>query len=108
VRDDLKIQVADRMLEPGFKHVTGRLKDGDAFCALGVVADIAVAEGLGRWLPSDQILDPKTFHFRSASLPERIREWAGVSAAESFKIHFFNDTHPGDPAAVADFIKNEL
>ena len=87
-----------------YVQATGKLRDRDAFCCLGVACEIS---GLGEWDEDNVYLGV------GASLPPAVRDWLGLREAEGehgphsiFSLTAFNDR--GDTfEQIADLIEKE-
>lgn len=68
-----------------YKQTTGVLNDGCRYCCLGVLTDIAVQQGLGKW---EKLNTCTTFSFNdstgsaanSAALSPSTRKWSGLES----------------------------
>jgi len=76
-------QWVDALRSGKYQQTTGRLRDGDKFCCLGVACDIS---GLGEWRVSsckESMSEAQDYHVNvfdeeSGALPEKVMEWLGV------------------------------
>lgn len=77
-----------KALESGkYKQATGTLRDGEAFCCLGVACDIS---GLGKWVPDPRTGRGSDYGFLcsergdvvAAVLPKSVRVWLGVAQSQ--------------------------
>src|SRR5690242_14612803 len=69
-------------LESGeYTQGTERLKTGDEFCCLGVLCDLAVRAGEGRWDENSDYVAPDGAK-EAGSLPEHVVRWAFKGADE--------------------------
>lgn len=107
MRDDLKVLAFDYMHQPGFKLAKGRLRDADGgLCGNGVICELAVQAGIAQWDAYGIVPKGKLFGWVGMP-PKAVRDWAGMTPGECWRISEFNDK-TDDPHAVAEFIKNEL
>jgi hypothetical protein len=66
--------------EQGTERLCTTTPDGYSFCCLGVLTDLAVQDGAGRWLDAGCELDQPTFSRCLGVLPDRVTAWAGLSS----------------------------
>ena len=73
---------------PHYTQATGFLRDGDTFCCLGVLCDIAEQDGVGRW-------EGETFKSNDCMsnqvLITPVIEWSGLNLNTGFMN--FDDRH---------------
>ena len=63
-----------------FEQAQGRLKDGDAYCCLGVACELYIREtGVGSWDERSSFLNGDGRAY-SAVLPDELQTWLGVRA----------------------------
>jgi hypothetical protein len=87
----MRKEIADKLvtaLRSGeYSQTTGRLRDANGFCCLGVLCDIAVKEGVVPTWTEDLdpdgvqrygIMYPTALH--TATLPPVVKEWAGMQS----------------------------
>lgn len=58
----------------------GALRQGNSFCCLGVLCDLAAKQGVGNWIPSPDVhgfLTPGDGR-ASGALPPAVVQWAGL------------------------------
>lgn len=87
----MKRDIKDRWvaaLESGeYSQATGALTDGQGFCCLGVLCEIAVADGViakeDRSYYNPDTSDGKLY-YEDAELPELVMNWAGVTSANPY------------------------
>lgn len=81
----MKPEVKDKWLKAlrsgEYIQGNGFLKEGDKFCSLGVLCDLAAKEGVGKWEAFVHKLQvfktsPDTFH--PSFPPNAVVEWAGL------------------------------
>jgi len=63
-----------------YKQGTGCLKARDQFCCLGVLSDLAVKHGIGRWDGLERFTDGS--EERSGRLARSVMQWAKVKDSE--------------------------
>jgi len=89
-------QWVDALRSGKYKQGTGRLRDGDMYCCLGIACDIS---GLGEWI-EDWSKDGNNFDHAFSYfvddvampglLPNSVQDWLGVS---TLTVSFDNDTN---------------
>lgn len=109
MRDDLKIDVFNEMVDPEFKWTRGsqRLTTGER-CGVGVIVSKAMEAGVEvNWkaLFPGTYFGPNTLH-QVADDQDAVRAWADMTFNEWCDIESFNDFKAQTPADVAEFIKN--
>ena len=84
-----------------YVQATGRLRDGDRFCCLGVACDIS---GLAEWEEGNRYLEEKE------TLPQQVRDWLGLENAAggyiASSLSNLNDTRVSFDE-IADMIESE-
>lgn len=61
-----------------YQQGISRLRSGDNYCCLGVLCDLAVQAGIGRWRHTLDDFDAKG-ELVSTALPWAVVDWAGLS-----------------------------
>jgi hypothetical protein len=134
----VKTEYLDRHLKPEVKKAwvqalrsgdytqsTGRLRTEGGFCCLGVLCDLAVDAGIGKW--NDELRFETPYESNPYDLPPAVSTWAGgkVSGRELTAEHVsaavdgenilvadllvgFNDDHKFTFNQIADLIEDQL
>jgi len=127
----MKAEIKEKWLEAlrsgDYEQGEGGLHKGETFCCLGVLCDIAIKEGIGRWAPNVDLENENEidlYGFNGGEcrvLPLQIQDWAGlrlsnpivrhsnVKGSNPFKkaISVVNDNY-GDFDEIADLIEKQL
>lgn len=95
MKPELKDQWISALESGEYSKTEGHLRDEDGFCALGVLADLAVQQGLGKWVDHEDgtfYLDTgeRIKGYGSLTTPLR-RDWAGLTEDEESEVFDFND-----------------
>lgn len=120
----MKKEIADRWveaLESGkYPQTKGRLRDSDGFCCLGVLCELAVADGVAKseehklrsfsqWRYQDATGGDLSF----SRLPVVVKEWAGMNSeggtrsGRKRKLWELNDNSGYSFKRIAKVIRNE-
>lgn len=96
MRQDIKDRWLAALESGDYPKTIGNLKDKYGYCCLGVLCDLAAAEGIGTW----EKVNSFDFAFKSASgtdtalLPKAVADWAEISVvgheSESYLIYAGN------------------
>jgi hypothetical protein len=87
-----------------YKKVRGALRVGDCYCALGVLCDISE---LGSW-EQDPYSNKMVYLNQVNYLPQKVREWAGISDSECSSITAFLIVHNDNLKMDFTSLANEL
>lgn len=102
---------ADALRSGGYRQCTARLRDGDTFCAMGVLGDLAVRHGRAEWCTTSGPLLALAWHTTDGrrktwptSLPTELLRELGIGHTVQQMIITLNDSGvPFD--RLADFIE---
>lgn len=118
MNEEIKAQWVAALRSGDYRQGTGFLRYKGAFCCLGVLCDLAVKAGTGVNVQLGTSFNPDAYRFdgKSAHLPDRVQEWAGVESTDPevnggevypMTLSELNDN--GTPfAAIADLIEDQL
>ena len=79
MKTDIKKLWTDALVSKDYEQTSGRLRDDNGFCCLGVLCDVARKEGLGDWVGG-----PNNTQYaangtcQSEVLPADVYRWAGL------------------------------
>ncbi len=93
-----------------YRQARGMLRDGDAFCCLGVLCDLHAKESGGEWDNDGE------YHGADEILPADVVGWAGLIAPNPFAGNHYlgtwndgtTDVQPQDFSAIAALIEEYL
>lgn len=119
----IRKQWVDALISGEYEQVTdGYLRQGDKFCALGVLADVLdlgweVTGHMHNYAEVYKVLTPVpvnmgngevSFYFASSTLPDPVRAEIGLDAGFQSTITQFNDGFKWDFDSIADWIDENL
>ena len=73
LKPEIKTRFVEALRSNKYPQGMGRLRGQDSFCCLGVLADLAVQDGLARWEESDLVVDGSCF---GTLFPGQLLSWA--------------------------------
>lgn len=88
-----------------YKQGKGSLKEGNKYCCLGVLCDLAIKDGGGdkeQWKKGDMFLDYYDI------LPPNMWEWMNMSCAQETALINMNDIHNASFKHIANFIEKKV
>jgi len=99
---ELKEKWLARMRDPEFEHCKGTLRNGDAFCAIGALADVTDPDG---WVKEEGVwYHPAVISY----LPGRKYLIGGCTSEEVEALWRYNDAIKHTPKDIADYIEESL
>ena len=110
----MRKEIADRWvaaLRSGeYGQLTGGLanKERTQHCCLGVLCELAIAEGVSVYMEPDHPTNPSWMKFDNllGALPESVGTWAGMTRSKGRVLAAMNDA--GDPfVKIADVIESD-
>ena len=120
MKPEIKTQWITALRSGDYKQGKGVLKKGDKYCCLGVLSDLAVKAGIGRW--EDSPYRDGVSHvsasgaYYNSYLPYSVRLWAGLDSPEGVRLDSqdsrsliaLNDMHGFTFSEIADVIEREF
>ena len=86
LKPEIKARFIKALRSNEYMKAEGCLKDQDCFCALGVLADLAVQDKLARWY-KDSLVTSNGYMFAS-HFPSQLITWACGADASSLDTNF--------------------
>ena len=122
MNEEIKARWVAELRSGDRRQVTGALRRDGGFCCLGVLCDLAAADGVGRWV--DYSDEPDRFvsakndgDWSPGVLPIAVQEWSGLDTSDpsvlgddavSMSLANRNDDLGTSFADIADLIKRGL
>jgi hypothetical protein len=78
MKTEVKAKWVEALRSGEYKQGKDRLRCEDTYCCLGVLADLAVREGIGAWEGNLFVAAADPFDVGGALTPEAVVEWAGL------------------------------
>lgn len=111
---DIRKQWVNALRSNEYEQGGGRLKNGRKFCCLGVLCDLAVKAGRGRWSDDDTFIDTNG-DLNSLGLTTNMANWVGCGQpdalvrlrGQTYSLADLNDTGTSFNE-IADLIEKDL
>jgi hypothetical protein len=100
---EIKTRLYDRMIDPGFGWIKGRLARGNHRCAVGCLYDMAAEDGLIPQNWADNIMFRS--HTEATWIAHIVYQHAGLNVGEVAELVEFNDHKASSAAEVAEHVK---
>ncbi len=85
MKEEIKKKWITALTDGSYRQTKGYLKDKDGYCCLGVLCDLSVQDGVGKWHDIVMMGGATYQQFitrtekSTALLPTEVMEWAGMS-----------------------------
>jgi hypothetical protein len=120
MKADIKARWIEALRSGNYTQGFGKLRDGNKFCCLGVLCELAVADGIVSRSTNDDIHEYTGFIDGDSLLPDKVLEWIGAEAVawaggpilaiggEQLPAYRHNDSRERTFAELADAIEAQV
>ena len=111
LRPEIKARLIEALRSNKYKQGKNRLRFGDCFCSLGVLADLAVQDGVARWLENTLQVGTAGYNIY---FPNCLLDWAcgteqgNLTESLTKCFYHFNDSCDMSFEKIANLLQHSL